>query len=639
MRRTGFSFGLICLALSSVAGAQSVEDADPDEPALRAPSLESLQMPTLEGDVDPASDPDDADSFAEEDAKLLGEAAPPSSDPTVVGWHSPASVFTLHGYFRVRGELWDNFFLGRFDSPFNYFVPATNGAPPNFEGSLVDGGCSGAPTREPGDPNQRCKRADRLRFANMRLRLQPTLAISDDVRIHMMFDVLDNLVLGSTPETKAFDTSGDATSPSGTPGRVPGAPIDTLTTTVAAPVAGQNASRDSISARRVWGEVTNRTIGQLRFGRMGHQWGLGMLYNAGEELDADFQSDIDRVQGITRYKGFYFGGSWDFPSKGTIFDPGASVVGVPFDAAKADDLRQWSLMVAHRLDPFEQRQKLAKGDWVLNAGVYFIIRKQALSSSTAALFEDRNNYDSIFVRRGAKVLVPDLWMQFLWKNFRFEAEFAYIAGKITNIDPSRFGPEIGSDRYKFRSYGLAFESEMRFVSKKLGVYLNTGLASGDPNVDGLSDRDNLIEQDPDSDRRLSNFAFHPNYRIDQIFWRHIMGRIDGAWYFNPAVSYDIIRNPFGQLFGARASVVYSRAMEEQQTYGSEPSLGVELDLAIYYQSEDGPSFMDGYHVRFEYGIFFPLAGLDFRKINGVRPANATSVQKAQQLRLIMGISF
>ena len=647
MRRLSLALWLCC-AVSPVASTVAKGQTAPSEegtegeaePGLRPPSLESLQMPALREDEDTekATEADES-KFAEEDAKLLAEAPPVSSDPTVIGWHSPTSVFTVHGYFRVRGELWDKFYLNRFEDPFNYFIPATNGRGPDFEGAIVSGGCRGEPTTTPGEERSRCGGGDRLRFANMRLRLQPTLAVSDDVRIHMMFDVFDNLVLGSTPETKVFDEAGNATGIANVPGRVPGANIDTQTSTVSAPVARQNATRDAIVARRVWGEVTNRAIGQLRFGRMGHQWGLGMLYNPGEELDADFQSDIDRVQGITQFKGFFFGASWDFPSSGAIFDPGANVVGVPFDLARKDDIKQWSLMVARRLDPFEQRKRLAKGDWVLNGGIYFIYRKQSLSSSTAPLFVNQSDFDDLFVRRGAKVFVPDLWAQFLWKNFRFEAEFAYIAGQITNIGATQFTADTDLPRYKLRSYGLAFESEMRFVSKKLGVYFNTGLASGDPNVNGLSDREDLITQDPADNRRLENFAFHPNYRIDEIFWRHIMGRIDGAWYFNPAVSYDIIRNPFGQLFGARASVVYSRAMEEQQAYGSEPSLGVELDLKLYYSSEDGPGFMDGYHIQFMYGLFFPLAGLDFRKINGVKPANARSVGNAQQLRLIFGIVF
>ena len=59
---------------------------------------------------------------------------------------------------------------------------------------------------------------------------------------------------------------------------------------------------------------------------MGHQWGLGMLWNAGEgtnilstPLDSDFQSEVDRIQLVGKFKGVFFGVSWDFANKGYPF--------------------------------------------------------------------------------------------------------------------------------------------------------------------------------------------------------------------------------------------------------------------------------------------------------------------------------
>ena len=40
-------------------------------------------------------------------------------------------------------------------------------------------------------------------FANMRLRLEPAIHLSDDVRVRMQIDVFDNMVLGSTPDSFA----------------------------------------------------------------------------------------------------------------------------------------------------------------------------------------------------------------------------------------------------------------------------------------------------------------------------------------------------------------------------------------------------------------------------------------------------
>ena len=569
-----------------------------------------------------------ADDVAAEDEAMLEEAAPPSADPTVGQWTVPRPVLSLNGYFRVRGELQDKFFLGRTDAPFDYFIPADRGSRPSFDGADPPGGCRGTPTDSPTIDDLCKSSSDRLRFASMRLRLQPTLSLSDDVRLHMMVDALDNVVLGSTPETKAFNASGDAAAGPG---------LDSFSTTNSPPQAGLNSSRDSIHVRRAWAEVTNRGLGQLRFGRMGHHWGLGMLWNSGEGIDSDFSSEIDRVMGITKFNGFFFAASWDFPNQGATFEPNDALPGIPFDLSRKDDVRQWSFMIARRTDPEAQAAKLARGEWVLNGGVYFLFRKQFLSSASGPLSPGQANYEGLFVRRGAKVFMPDIWVQFLYKNLRLELETAFISGKVRNTLLQGFEDQ----NYKIRKFGYAFELEYRALEQKLGVYFNTGYATGDPDVDGLSIREDTVTQQTNSADKISHFSFHPNYRVDLILFRNILGQIGGAHYFNPAISYDIIRNQFGQRLGARADLIYSRASQEQQTYGSEPNLGVELNASLYYQSEDGPSMFDGYFIQFQYGILFPLDGLKFKTINGVRDPNAQdiSISRAQTLRLLMGIKF
>ena len=135
--------------------------------------------------------------FIDEEAQeQLHEAAPPSSDPTEADWTAPQTTLTLHGYFRVRTELWDTFDLGRVplvgstvDPPFDRFRPATSGVVPA-------GGCGD----EGGATSTADCSSESIAFANMRLRLAPTIALSDDVRVNFLVDVFDNLVLGSTPD-------------------------------------------------------------------------------------------------------------------------------------------------------------------------------------------------------------------------------------------------------------------------------------------------------------------------------------------------------------------------------------------------------------------------------------------------------
>jgi len=621
-------------------------------PQLRAPSVEGLELPTAPTSRDDSDDEFDESAFDEDemaadDAKLLGQAEPPASDPTLATWTNPRPVFSLNGYFRVRGEYMDNFALGRVPvdrlvvDPFARWIQIDNAPDAGTGGVQPAGGCKGEPSSVP-NSEQRCDGSATTRFANMRLRLQPTLSLSDNIRVHMMIDAFDNLVLGSTPEVKSVNQFGQI------PGRAPGVPLDSLTLTSPPPESFRNTVGDAILVRRVWGEVTNSTIGQLRFGRMGHQWGLGMLWNAGEGtnildtvLDSDFQSEVDRIQLIGKFKGIFFGVSWDFASKGYINDPVLDIQAIPRDASRLDDARQWSFLVARRLDPLAREKRLARGKWVINGGAYFIYRSQFLSTAGAPLLGTPSDVENSFVRRDAKVYMPDGWLQVLWKDLRLEIEFAGIFGKIQNISATDFPSTSEGEKFKLRQWGFAFEGEYRFLEKKLGVFLKGGAASGDPDVVGLSQYEDLATQ-PVGQKTVSNFSFHPDYRIDLILWRNILGRVAGAYYLAPAISYDIIRSDFGRVLGARLDFIYSRAMYQQQTYASEPNLGAEIDVSIYYRTEDGPKITDGFFAAFQFGILFPLNGLRYLEVDGIReplPGDVGSIRRAMALRLILGIEF
>ena len=647
-------------ATAEEEASSEIEEASPEPsreedlpPQLRAPSIEGLELPQAPASANESEEEFDESAFdedemASDDAKLLGMAEPPASDPTLATWTNPRPVFSLNGYFRVRGEYMDNFALGRVrvdrlgpGDPFARWIQLDN-APSNDTGGVQPaGGCKGEPSAVPAN-DQRCDGSATTRFANMRLRLQPTLSLSDNIRVHMMIDAFDNLVLGSTPEVKSVNGLGQIS------GRAPGVPFDTLTQTASAPESFRNTVGDTILVRRVWGEVTNSTIGQLRFGRMGHQWGLGMLWNSGEgtnilntALDSDFQSEVDRIQLIGKFKGIFFGVSWDFASKGYIADPVFDIQAIPRDASRLDDARQWSFLVARRLDPLAQQKRLARGKWVINGGAYFIYRSQFLSTAGAPLLGTAADIETQFVRRDAKTYTPDGWLQVLWKELRLEIEFAGIFGKVQNIAAAEFPSTSEGEKFKLRQWGFAFEGEYRFLGKKLGVFLKGGAASGDPDVVGLSQYEDLATQ-PVGKKVVSNFSFHPDYRIDLILWRNSLGRVAGAYYLAPAISYDIIRSDFGRVLGARFDFIYSRAMYQQQTYSSQPNLGAELDLSIYYRTEDGPKVSDGFFASAQFGILFPLNGLKYLEVDGTREplsGNVGGIRRAMALRLILGIEF
>jgi uncharacterized protein (TIGR04551 family) len=147
----------------------------------------------------------------------------------------------------------------------------------------------------------------------MRFRMNPELHVSDNLRILSQIDMLDNLVLGSTPGGYNGGSSANDRPPSTSPY----APIGAFANTQVPPTSGLNSFKNSVEVKRAWGEYAT-PVGQVRFGRMPSHWGLGILENSGDGHDSDWQSTVDRIMFTTGIKplDLYFSGAWDFPNEG-----------------------------------------------------------------------------------------------------------------------------------------------------------------------------------------------------------------------------------------------------------------------------------------------------------------------------------
>ena len=113
---------------------------------------------------------------------------------------------------RARRQLGVNDISDEGNRPTRYFSPPAQSLEIDEDGNtfsndatclnrLTDGGTSAQRAFT------RCNRRQGFPTANMRLRLEPTLHISDTVRVHSQVDFLDNLVLGSTPQSLACRTT------------------------------------------------------------------------------------------------------------------------------------------------------------------------------------------------------------------------------------------------------------------------------------------------------------------------------------------------------------------------------------------------------------------------------------------------
>lgn len=572
-------------------------------------------------------------------------------------WAHARPLLELHGNFRVRAEMFYQFSLGRSDapgsSPFgrpldHYFNDVTGTArgpsvcTQNESGSGSDTAATNAAYG--------CKSGTQA-GANIRFRLDPELHISDNLRIITQIDLLDNVVLGSTPggysNTVSTDPGNGGVAVAARSGYTP---IGFSTNTTAAPTSGVNSLRDSIVVKRAWAEYAT-PVGELRFGRMPNHWGLGILDNSGDGYDDNYQSTIDRISFTTGIKplDLYVTGAWDYINEGATSDNFGIPAGQPYDMAQADDVTQYTLQVAHRKSRELTRLSLAKGDVVINGGLQVQYRHQLLADDlsgtcgqgAAALGCSVSTNTLQFARRGASQWTPDLWLQLLYKKFRFEMEGVTVQGALDNI--TTVASKTANVGYKVRQYGLAAELAQNLVEDKLHLGFNFGWASGDSDVQGLTPA-LTGPTDQHGNRTDSTFRFNPAYSIDLILYRNILTRVQGTYYFRPSVSYDFLKDTSGQKLGGSFAAIWSRASEFEQAPGHARDLGVELNANVYFQSKDGalnddPSKRGGFFTKLEYGVLFPMAGLGYTASEKASITGSSSTSTAQTLRWYMGVFF
>jgi uncharacterized protein (TIGR04551 family) len=555
-----------------------------DTAPLTPPKPMAMPKPAPADDALPPPPP----GFAEVD---MDEAAPVKP---------PLNLLDLHGYLRLRGDLMNGLDLGlrsRLSGDENGPGTARGAAYPQF-------------------PRSATGKEDTLAGANMRFRLEPTINISEDVRINVQIDMLDNLVLGSTPD--GYPKSLYYPMVAFSQGQQP-------------PVEGVNSIKDSILIKRVWGEVMT-PVGLLRFGRMGSEWGMGLLANdggpmhvdngplrtrrdpfspTGQCFDCDYGSTADRIMFITKVFGHYIVPMIDFTSEGPLTSYSNEWGGQQADFEQLDDVNSYILAIAKRDKPEDIQQTLAQGDWSLNYGVYFVFRNQAYDAIDFSLqgpYDGRDQVVTNYAVRNMEAYIPDVWVRFMMGKLRIEAEFVAIIGKVGydaqsgSLDGD--GNLIDIDEIKGQSldmmqWGGTIQADYSFMDDELLVGLEFGVASGDDSPGfGVRPYDENHFENRQGDHDINNFRFHPDYHVDLILWRQIIGTVTDAMYIKPSIQYEIAEG-----FGAKASIIYSSAMESSSTRGKSSPLGLEFDFDFFYFSDDN------FHAGLSYGLLIPFDGM------------------------------
>lgn len=436
-----------------------------------------------------------------------------------------------------------------------------------------------------------------MTLADMRLRTDLAFyAPGGTVVVKARADLLDNLALGSLPE---------------------GAPMGSST---------QSSPQNLLRLKRAWGEALT-PLGILAVGRMGNQWGLGMLANSGDCMDCDSGDAADRIAFVAPVAGHLWALAYDFTSVGPVAERRNKTL---IDIEPSDRVSSVTFAVMRYKDELTRERRRKAGRTTIEYGAYVSYRNQ--SNDIPAWYvpaEDPVTLDSSQVmRRGWSALAVDGWARLTMPSLRIEMEGAVLVGALE--ESSLIAGVEMRDRVDSLQWGVALESDIGAPEDRVRFGLDLGVASGDatpgfgafPGVGETPPKAGDLDgpqADPPRDNRIDNFRFHPDYRIDRILFREIIGTVTDAFYVRPHLNWKMAEVGPGHLSFSLAAIA-SFALYAASTPGGQSPLGVELDPTLLYETRYG------FQASLDYAFLYPLAGLD-------NPAEGLVAKPAQSFRL------
>jgi uncharacterized protein (TIGR04551 family) len=537
------------------------------------------------------------------------------------------SMLEIDGYLRMRAGLYRNLDFG------NQFIGA------------VLGGTSRYPAVS-GNDDAAADRSANFSGTNISLALNSTINVSSNIQVHLGLDILENFIMGSTPNLYGSQ------------------PINSLSSGQDEATGGVNSVQDAIQVRTVYGRLTalNDQL-EVRFGRMPSHWGLGMFINSGECLDCDYDQTSDRISASLRMADHVFVGMFDWVSSGPAFNAFGSSTGQPHDAFTWDDVSQYSAQVLRVDHPDDIRDHINQGEWVINYGAWAMLRKQArdvapefytdaanTGDATEFTRENANGSGSdLWERRDATFLMGDAFARLYFGEWEIAAEGAMIYGDFKD---TTFNDE-DSTTTSVMQWGTALELTYHLDPPGEGadLGLRAGAASGDRwvgmgTLDTADGQRGIMQTGNVEDSDLNNFQFSPNYHVDLLLFRQVLGTVSDAWYVRPEATYAFTDAISGSLAG-----IYSQAFFPQSTprcwptetdgtqsaddetgdkscNSSKPAqqpLGIEFDAELTYKSQIDANG-GGLLASLRAGILFPLGGFEINDTESGETSLAWTIQ-------------
>jgi len=351
---------------------------------------------------------------------------------------------------------------------------------------------------------------------------------------------------------------------------------------------------------------------------MGNQFGLGMYANGGDCLDCDAGDSVDRLAFLTPLFGHVFAFAFDY-SATLALDPRADNRTIA--VAPTSNVRSITFAaLKFRTDLARDRRRKA-GKTTLEYGLSGAYRWQDGDVPASYLPQPSNAPVALgpaqVMPRGAKYYVVDGYATVAHPEFSAGAEVVYAGGQVEQA--SLIPGVLLRQPIKSSQLGVAIESEIGTPTSPFGFGVDGGYASGDAGATL-----GAIPQPPPNNR-IDSFRFDPDYHIDRILFREIIGTVTGAVYVRPHARARVYKHSSGELRAEVAGIASFASTNNWSPSGDAP-LGVEVDPSLTYRSRDG------FFAALEYAVLFPLSGMD-------NVAAGLRAQPAQSFRVRLAFLF
>lgn len=425
-------------------------------------------------------------------------------------------------------------------------------------------------------------------------KFKPSILVNDNVIIHSEWNVGDP-VYGFFGRTVDFDQNNNPTS--------------------------TRKGELTIEAARLWMDI-HTDFGLVQVGRAPMHWGLGVIFNKGDDVFDRYQSTSDTIRIISKFGHFSIMPIYSKVAVGKSLAGAQDATGAVLDGS--DDVTDYGIGIKYHNEENE-----------LEAGLLFY--KRGAEDQQDAFFFPHNGSTAAnsTVSNGLSLRLLDLYVRKTWYRLTVGAEVPFYTGDIGDVN------NVGT-RNSYKATGFAGEVSLNFDRWK--HMLKFGVAPGQGAVvTGNRGQD------------FSAMYFHRNYKLGQILFNYNLG---GLGANNPdSIANANLRSPYdnainnakylmlstvneGESWSWSVGMVYAIASETakagqdfyvhrlrqysavQAVEDQGDGLGLEIDLGLGYKWDENIRFGADFGILFP-GDFFEFDNVLFRE----GPANSVMTLK------------